>query len=90
MVKNAKICSFEEKWFWVKFKSMLSAVGNNFKKKKHQTLEILTKVDFMHFLKYHIFEILKIHQWLVLKIMYALFLSEQEWPNRLEHDSSIL
>ena len=52
-VKNAKICFFEEKWFRVKFISNLSAVGN--KPQNNQALEILTKVVFMHVLKYHIF-----------------------------------
>ena len=63
--------------------------------KKHQTLEISTKVDLLRiFLKYHIFEIFEIHLKFICslckKCCMHFILSEQDSPNSIELDSSIL
>ena len=52
LVKKAKICFFDEKWFWLKFyirfkiKWQYTGLVDFI---NHQTLEILTKVDFYAF-----------------------------------------
>ena len=75
------------------FISNLSAVGNNWPSRlqKHQTLPILTKVDFYAFFKISLFSIfLKSISCSCLNLCMHFILSEQDSPSKIKLESSIL